>query len=402
MGKIANTIHGLKPAMMMVVVQAALAGNSIFYKLASSIGMSMRVLIAYRFVIAVAFIVPLALLLERRRPKLTWKVTCQACLSGLLGGSMAQNLYAEGFVLTSATFAAALYNLIPACTFILAVFFRMERLGLGTTIGKMKVAGTLMCIGGAMLLIFYKGVELNISSTNVDLLHYKGGHVATLHPHDSNNVVGALLVVSCCVSVAIGLIVQAKMIQDYPCVYSSTALMMTMAAIQAIGFALCMDRDWSKWKLGWNLRLLTVSYSGIVASGVTFTVMAWCVQIRGPLFVSIFSPVMLVLVAIAGLLLLDEKLHLGSVLGAGVIVCGLYIVLKGKSKELKRITQLMPSKSSKESEHIDIIVTSLTENNNGSSDNITVVEEEEEEEVSSEVEGVFNLDQMSSHEIVAI
>ncbi|XP_028115656.1 WAT1-related protein At1g68170-like [Camellia sinensis] len=367
---------------MMVVVQAALAGNSIFYKLASSIGMSMRVLIAYRFVIAVAFIVPLALLLER--------------------GSMAQNLYAEGFVLTSATFAAALYNLIPACTFILAVFFRMERLGLGTTIGKMKVAGTLMCIGGAMLLIFYKGVELNISSTNVDLLHYKGGHVATLHPHDSNNVVGALLVVSCCVSVAIGLIVQAKMIQDYPCVYSSTALMMTMAAIQAIGFALCMDRDWSKWKLGWNLRLLTVSYSGIVASGVTFTVMAWCVQIRGPLFVSIFSPVMLVLVAIAGLLLLDEKLHLGSVLGAGVIVCGLYIVLKGKSKELKRITQLMPSKSSKESEHIDIIVTSLTENNNGSSDNITVVEEEEEEEVSSEVEGVFNLDQMSSHEIVAI
>ncbi|CAL5379673.1 unnamed protein product [Camellia sinensis] len=449
MGKIANTIHGLKPAMMMVVVQAALAGNSIFYKLASSIGMSMRVLIAYRFVIAVAFIVPLALLLERRRPKLTWKVTCQACLSGLLGGSMAQNLYAEGFVLTSATFAAALYNLIPACTFILAVFFRMERLGLGTTIGKMKVAGALMCIGGAMLLIFYKGVELNISSTNVDLLHHKGGHVATLHPHDSNNVVGALLVVSCCVSVAIGLIVQeklgielddyqngtrdglsraeqhrlvcfsacslctnggqlkynshdAKMIQDYPCVYSSTALTMTMAAIQAIGFALCMDRDWSKWKLGWNLRLLTVSYSGIVASGVTFTLMAWCVQIRGPLFVSIFSPVMLVLVAIAGLLLLDEKLHLGSVLGAGVIVCGLYIVLKGKSKELKRITQLIPSKSSKESEHIDIMVTSLTENNNGSSDNITVVEEEEEEEVSSEVEGVFNLDQMSSHEIVAI
>ncbi|CAL5377794.1 unnamed protein product [Camellia sinensis] len=441
MGKIANTIHGLKPAMMMVVVQAALAGNSIFYKLASSIGMSMRVLIAYRFVIAVAFIVPLALLLERRRPKLTWKVTCQACLIVAYLGSMAQNLYAEGFVLTSATFAAALYNLIPACTFILAVFFRMERLGLGTTIGKMKVAGTLMCIGGAMLLIFYKGVELNISSTNVDLLHHKGGHVATLHPHDSNNVVGALLVVSCCVSVAIGLIVQnyqnrtrdglpqaeqhrlvcfsacflctnggqlkynshdAKMIQDYPCVYSSTALMMTMAAIQAIGFALCMDRDWSKWKLGWNLRLLTVSYSGIVASGVTFTLMAWCVQIRGPLFVSIFSPVMLVLVAIAGLLLLDEKLHLGSVLGAGVIVCGLYIVLKGKSKELKRITQLMPSKSSKESEHIDIIVTSLTENNNGSSDNIIVVEEEEEEEVSSEVEGVFNLDQMSSHEIVAI
>ncbi|KAL7235990.1 hypothetical protein ACSBR1_019299 [Camellia fascicularis] len=313
---------------------------------------------------------------------------------------MAQNLYAEAFVLTSATLAATLYNLIPACTFILAVFFRMERLGLGTMIGKAKVAGTLMCTGGAMLLMFYKGAELNIWSTNVHLFH-KGGHVASPHPHDRNDVVGPLLVVSCCVSTTIGLIVQAKMIQDYPCVYSSTALMTTMAAIQAIGYALCIDRDWSKWKLGWNLRLLTVSYSGIVACGVTFPLMAWCVQIKGPLFVSVFSPVLLVLVAIAGLLLLDEKLHLGSVLGAVVIVCGLYMVLWGKSKELKRIPQLMPSKSSEELEHIDIIVTSLTENNNGSSDNIVAVEEEEEE-ISSEVEGVSNLDQISSHEIVAI
>ncbi|CAL5377793.1 unnamed protein product [Camellia sinensis] len=143
---------------------------------------------------------------------------------------------------------------------------------------------------------------------------------------------------------------------------------------------------------------------GIVACGVTFTLMAWCVQIKGPLFVSIFSPLLLVLVAIAGSLLLDEKLHLGSILGAGVIVCGLYIVLREKNKELMRITQLMPSKSSKESEHINIIVTSLTENNNGSSDNIIAVEEEEEEEeeIIAKVEGVFNLDQMSSHKIVAI
>ncbi|THG21316.1 WAT1-related protein At1g25270-like [Camellia sinensis] len=374
MGKIANTIHGLKPAMMMAVVQVALAGVNVFYKLASSIGMSMSVLIAYRFVFAAAFIVPIALLLERKsRPKLTWKVACQAFLCGLLGGSMAQNLYAQSLVLTSATFAAAMTNLIPAFTFILAISFGMERLGLGTMTGKAKVAGTLMCIGGAMLLTFYKGAELNIWSTNVDLLHHKHGHVATPHTHDGNHVLGALLVVSCCFSSAMGLIVQTKMIRNYPCVYSSTALMITMGAIQAVGFALCMNRDWSAWKLGWNLRLLVVSYSGIVASGVTFTLMAWCVQMRGPLFVSVFSPLMLVLVAIAGSLLLDEKLHLGSVIGAGVIVCGLYMVLWGKGKELKRITQLMPSKSARESECIDIIVTSLTENNNGSSNDIVAV-----------------------------
>lgn len=34
-----------------------------------------------------------------------------------------------------------------------------------------------------------------------------------------------------------------------------------------------------------------------------------------------------------------------SVIGAAVIICGLYSVLWGKSKEVKKITRLVPSKS---------------------------------------------------------
>ncbi|GFS38015.1 nodulin MtN21 /EamA-like transporter family protein [Actinidia rufa] len=328
MGRVANTIHGLKPVMMMVVVQAALAGITIFYKIAGNIGMSLRVLIAYRFLIGAAFMVPLALVIER--------------------GSMAQNLYAESLVLTSATFAAAMTNLIPAITFILAISFGLERLGWGTMAGKAKVVGTLLCISGAMILTFYKGLEVKLWSTNVDLLHksqHHGGHVAASHPPDGNHVLGALLVVCCCLSSAMGLIFQAKMVRNYPCPYSGTALVICMGAIQATVFALCMERDWNQWKLGWNIRLLTVTYSGIVASGLVYTFMTCCVQMRGPLFVSVFSPLMLVLVAIAGSLVLEEKLYMGSVLGAVAIVSGLYVVLWGKGKELKRIAQLMPSKS---------------------------------------------------------
>ncbi|XP_058191857.1 WAT1-related protein At1g25270-like [Rhododendron vialii] len=381
MGRISDTIQGLKPAMMMVTVQAALAGVNIFYKLAGNLGMSLRVLIAYRFIFAAAFIVPLALVVERKsRPKLTRVVVCQAFLCGLLGGSLAQNLYAESLVLTSATFAAAMTNLVPAITFILALSFGMERLGFGTWAGKAKVAGTLLCIGGAMLLTFYKGAEINIWSTSVDLLHKgpnHGGHVAASHQKAGNPVLGALLAVCCCFSLAMGLIIQAKMMRHYPCPYSSTAIMITFGAIQATVFALCMEKDWSQWELGWDIKLLTVSYTGIVASGAMFTFMAWCVQMRGPLYVSVFNPLMLVLVALAGSLVLDEKLHLGTVLGAVVIVCGLYTVLWGKGKELKRITQLMPSKSSRESERIEIIISSSAENsiniNSSSRSSILVV-----------------------------
>ncbi|KAL3635293.1 hypothetical protein CASFOL_019840 [Castilleja foliolosa] len=50
--------------MMMVTAQIALAGVNILYKLAANNGMSLRVLIAYRFLFAAATVVPLALIFE--------------------------------------------------------------------------------------------------------------------------------------------------------------------------------------------------------------------------------------------------------------------------------------------------------------------------------------------------
>ncbi|KAL8027449.1 hypothetical protein ABFX02_14G095700 [Erythranthe guttata] len=349
MGKVWDVMHGMKPAIMMVTVQVAMAGVNVFYKLAGNYGMSLPVLIAYRFIFAAATIVPLALVVERKnRPKLTKKIALQAFVSALFGGSMAQNLYAESLVLTSATFVAAMTNLIPAITFILAIFFRMERVGIKTMAGKAKVVGTTMCIGGAMLLTFFKGCEVNIWSTHFDLLHkhqHPGGHVAAAQHKPINNVLGPLLALVCCLSASISLIIQAKMSEEYPCHYSSTALISVMGSFQAVVFALFTEKDFSQWKLGWNLRLLTVAYMGIVASGLMWAFIMSCVRMRGPLFVSVFNPLLLVLVALAGSLLLNEKLHLGSVIGAAIIICGLYTVLWGKSKEVKKITRLVPTKS---------------------------------------------------------
>ncbi|KAK4405082.1 WAT1-related protein [Sesamum angolense] len=358
MEKACDVVQGLKPTIMMVCVQIVFAGVTVFYKLAANDGMSLQVLIAYRFMFAAATVLPLALIIDRKnRPKLTWKIALQAFVSALFGGSMAQNLYAESLVLTSATFAAAMTNLVPAVTFILAIFFRMERVGLKTRAGKAKVTGTFMCIGGAMLLTFYKGCEVNIWSTHFDLLHISqqpGGHVAAAHHKSVSNILGPLLALACCFTSSLSLIIQAKMSETYPCHYSSTALISVMGSVQAVVFALCTVRDRSQWKLGWNLRLLSVSYMGIVASGLMWAFIMSCVRMRGPLFVSVFNPLLLVIVALAGSLLLNEKLHLGSVLGAAIIICGLYSVLWGKSKEMKKITRLVPSKSFTEATHHEV------------------------------------------------
>jgi len=54
---------------------------------------------------------------------------------------------------------------------------------------------------------------------------------------------------------------QTKLNEEFPEHHSCSALVCTMAAIQAIVFALCIDRDWNQWKLGYDIRLLTIAYS---------------------------------------------------------------------------------------------------------------------------------------------
>ncbi|KAK6784008.1 hypothetical protein RDI58_017462 [Solanum bulbocastanum] len=357
MGKICDKVHGLKPIIMMVFIQIGYAGMALLYKLASNDGMSLRILIAYRFLFAAATVLPLALYFDRRsRPKMTWMVVLLAFLSALFGGSMPQNLFAASLVLTSTTFATATLNLIPGITFIIAIFFRLEKLNLKTRGGQAKVLGTLIGISGAMLLTFYKGLEIKTWSIKLDFKEHVAASQQNQKPYA--HFLGPILAICCCFSSALSLIFQAKMSELYPCHFSSTALMSIMGALQAGVYAISTERDWTQWKLGWNLRLFAVLYAGVVASGLAIIFLMFCVRMRGPLFVSIFSPLMLVCVAIAGSLFLNEKLHLGSVLGGAIIICGLYMVLWGKRQEITRTSKLMPSKNCEESDHEDSIVPS--------------------------------------------
>ncbi|KAL6651660.1 hypothetical protein ACP70R_010585 [Stipagrostis hirtigluma subsp. patula] len=328
-----------KPVAAMVVVQVVFAGVNIFYKLAVCDGMDMRVLVAYRYLFASAVLAPMAYFIERKkRTRLTWRVVVMSFICGLTGGSLAQNLYISGMKLTSATFASAMTNLIPAITFVLAVLFRYERLAPRTFSGQAKVAGTFLGVGGAMLLTFYKGADITPWASHVDLVatlaaRHAAAHPAAVEAAASNRLMGALLVVGSCFFYALWLILQAKLSREYPFHYSSTALMCLMSTAQSVAFALCFDRDAAQWRLGLDIRLLSVVYSGVLASGVMLVVLSWCVKRRGPLFASVFNPLMLVVVAVLSSLLLGEKLHLGSALGAVLIVMGLYAVLWGKGRE---------------------------------------------------------------------
>ncbi|KAH0465544.1 hypothetical protein IEQ34_005647 [Dendrobium chrysotoxum] len=348
-------VEGMKPAMGMVVIQFVFAGINIFNKLAINDGMNMRILVAYRYLFATASLAPFAFILERKsRPKLTWKILMQAFFSGLFGATLAQNLYVSSIKLTSATFASAMTNLVPAITFIMAVIFRLEHLRIRTKTGQAKILGTLVGVFGATILTFLKGKEINLP-TNVNLLksHSNGGNqMAAQRQEYGNRVMGSIMSLGSCFSYAFWLIIQAKMSKDYPCHYSSTAIMCLMGSVQSIIFALCMERNWEDWHMGLGIRLYSAAYTGAVGSGPILSLLAWCINKKGPLYASVFNPLMLVIVAIFGSLLLDEKLHIGSIIGAVLIVIGLYLVLWGKGKEAEA-TNI--GKYSTDKETIDVV-----------------------------------------------
>ncbi|MED6121856.1 hypothetical protein PIB30_033971 [Stylosanthes scabra] len=241
------------PVLPMVVAQIANACAYVLFKLAVNDGMSRRVLVAYRYIFATAFITPLACILERgARTKITKTILFQSFLCGLFGGAMPQNLQMEALALTSVTFATAISNLIPAITFILCLSFRMEKLNVRSAAGKAKIIGTIVGIGGAMVMTFYKGVPVKMLSFHINLFNNSHHYGSTHSSHNGSLfLLGSLSSLLSNASYALWLIIQAKMSRAFPYPYSSTALMCAMAVLLSTLLTFCIDsKDLSQWKLG--------------------------------------------------------------------------------------------------------------------------------------------------------
>uniref|UniRef100_J3KZ16 WAT1-related protein n=1 Tax=Oryza brachyantha TaxID=4533 RepID=J3KZ16_ORYBR len=324
------------PTLAMVMVQLGFAGMNVVSKLALDTGMSPYVLIAYRNIIAAVFLAPFAYYFERKSGMMiTKKVLVQIFFSSIFGATLNQVLYFVGLKSTTPTVACALSNTLPALTFAMAAALRMESVRLRAAAGQAKVVGTVVCVGGSMIMPFYKGPLLRLWASPIHWRGGGGGGGGAPAPGAGHAaVLGDVLIILSCAAWAVWFIIQTKMSERFSAPYTSTTIMCLMAGAQCAGVSAAMDRTVAVWKLGFDIRLYSVLYIGVVGSGIAFALMSWCIQVRGPLFVSMFSPLMLVVVAVVGWAILDEKIHVGSAIGSVLIVAGLYVVLWGKAREM--------------------------------------------------------------------
>ncbi|KAG5244624.1 hypothetical protein OIU77_018367 [Salix suchowensis] len=323
------------PFLAMVVVQFGYAGMNITSKLAMDSGMKPLVLVAYRQIFATIATAPFAYFFERKtRPKITMSLLFQIFICSLTGVTGNQVFYFIGLENSTPTIGCALTNILPALTFILAVLFRQESVGIKKTSGQAKLLGTVVCVGGAMLLSFYHGHMINIGGSSIHW-NYADSTGNSSTDMKSNLVLGSLFIMASAVSWAIWFTVQAKVSLKFPAPYTCTLLMCFMGSIECVVIGVGANRKVSEWSLRSPGRLVAALYAGIVCSALAFSLTSWSIQRKGALYVSVFSPLLLVIVAALSWALLHEKIYVGTAVGSILIVAGLYGVLWGKDKELK-------------------------------------------------------------------
>ncbi|KAF5454213.1 hypothetical protein F2P56_023895, partial [Juglans regia] len=277
-------------------------------------------------------------LIRRKRPKITIPILFQIFLCSLTGATGNQLLYFEGLKYSSPTIGCALTNTLPAFTFILAVLFGQEYVGIMTKPGQAKVMGTILCVGGALLLSFYHGHTINIVESSIHWTYAENMETKSSGSSTSqgNFILGPFFLISSSLCWAMWFILQARMSERFPAPFTNTTLMCFMASIECGSIALISKHDISAWSLSDPVRLIASLYTGIVCSAIAFALSSWAIQMKGPLYVSVFSPLLLVVVAISSWALLREQLYVGTALGSLLIVMGLYAVLWGKNREMIR------------------------------------------------------------------
>ncbi|KAL3818061.1 hypothetical protein ACJIZ3_003966 [Penstemon smallii] len=322
-------VHKAKIYVAVILLQFGFAGFAIVAKFALNRGTSHYTFAVYRNAIAAVVFAPFAFVLERKiRPKMTLNIFLRIVLLGLLDPVMGQNLFYAGMNQTTATFTSAMSNVLPALTFIMAWI-----------LSQAKIVGTVVTVGGAMIMTLIAGPVLGLpwtkNTTSAPSQQGAGDDDYVVVVPPQNPMRGALMIAAGNFGYALFYILQAMTLKKaYPAGLSLTAMICASGALQGTVLTFIIERgNIAIWSIGFNATLLAYAYGGIISSGVTYYVSGIIMKEKGPVFVTAFNPLSMVIVAILSSFIFAEQLELGKIVGAVVIVMGLYLVIWGKSTD---------------------------------------------------------------------
>ncbi|EYU19338.1 hypothetical protein MIMGU_mgv1a025600mg [Erythranthe guttata] len=306
----------------LVIVQFLYAGNSILISYLLKLGIHDSTLIVFSTFATFVVLSPLSILFERKQwpTKLTYKLV-----------TVFQTLFMKGVNLTSPAMATAMPNLAPGLIFFIAWACRLEKIELGCRYSRAKIAGTLLCVFGAVFMSLMQSTHEKTA---------KEAKIAFLSPpaeytvFDKKTIIGCLYLIAAVFVLSSQVVLQAITLRDFPASISLCAL---TSFIGVVITAIVQVVEDQKWDFGWPILSIQemIAYSILAGSisGICISFNAWAMKKRGPVMVSIFNPLGTVISSFFSVITLGESIRVGSLAGMCLMFTGLYFVLWAKTKE---------------------------------------------------------------------
>ncbi|XP_054804443.1 WAT1-related protein At4g15540-like [Prosopis cineraria] len=329
------------PLCALIAIESINVSASILFKAATLKGMDYYVYIVYSTAVStLVLLLPLPFILRRSAglPSFTPSLLFRIFLLGLIGLG-AQLCGAKAIQYSSPTLAAAMSNLIPAFTFILAVFFRMEKAELTSSSTQAKIMGSVVSIAGALAVVLFRGPPLIPASSPSPPPPPPANSSVDSSSPQTKWVLGGFLLLVQYLLVPILYIVQTQVIKEYPAKLIVVFLYNLCGTIISAPVCFIAQPDLSAWRIKPDITLISIIYSGLFVTFLSCLIHMWGLHLKGPVYVSIFKPLSIAIAAAMSVIFLGDALHLGSVIGAVILSVGFYAVIWGKAKEEEELKE---------------------------------------------------------------
>ncbi|MQM03163.1 hypothetical protein Taro_035938 [Colocasia esculenta] len=213
---------------------------------------------------------------------------------------------------------------------------------------RAKIVGTLMCLTGATAMSFLQSSPATTPLMSPSSSLTGGPPLAAAA--DGDWTVGCIYLLSAVFILSCTVVLQAATMNEFPAPLSLCSITSLMGAFLTAAVQIVMERkiDIGSPVVGPGTVACIVLLVSVAPSGC-LAFQTWCIKKRGPVLVSMFSPVGTVCAAILSALTLGQLLSMGSLAGMFVMFAGLYLVLWAKKKE-----DFLPPGDDVESDEVDI------------------------------------------------
>lgn len=321
----------------LIGVQFVYAGNSVLLSYLMFLGLNPLTIIIFSTFATFCVLSPLSVYFERSKwpKKLTLKLCIQLVLIAFGGVTLFQSLFLKGIKLTSPAMATAMPNLAPGFIFVIAVAFRLEKLKLTCMYSRVKIVGTFLCVIGAITMsVMQSTMHTPIAKQTTDLASPPPPTSDSDYMFDIDKIIGCIYLMAGVLVLSSNIVLQASTLGDFPAPMSMCAITSLIGVIITAILELIQNH---KFDIGWPIvsvrDLIGYSLLGGTVSGLCVSFNGWAMKKRGPVLVSMFSPIGTVISVVLSFITIGESITLGSIAGMFLMFTGLYFFLWAKGKE---------------------------------------------------------------------